>query len=283
MSRHQRRFDDVEFDLGGRSRSGGVGSVVLATVLGVGIGMLAAPDTGLKTRRRLRRRLSELGEGLEGGIDEIQERGGRAREVVRDRLARAKQRGAEAWEDIEGRFAEDEGGRRLRRAEHRARDRRRRGGHLLPDQRPRRAGPESGSPDRRYCPARGHRPVGALPVASPRGRQRPHGDGRRVERAPLDHHPHGGRPAGRVTLAGPRSAERPPHRGPFARTGPDAARASWRWSRARDGRAGIAAAAAGPAARCGGPWSGSGRSAASPCPRHSRYSAAARAGCRRSA
>ncbi len=108
MSRHQRRFDDVEFDLGGRSRSGGVGTVVLATVLGVGIGMLAAPDTGLKTRRRLRRRLSELGEGLEDGIGEIQERGGRAREVVRDRLARAKQRGAEAWEDLEGRFAEDE-------------------------------------------------------------------------------------------------------------------------------------------------------------------------------
>jgi len=108
MSRHQRRFDDVEFDLGGRSRSGGVGTVVLATVLGVGIGMLAAPDTGLKTRRRLRRRLSELGEGLEGGIDEIQERGGRAREVVRDRLARAKKRGAEAWEDIEERFAAEE-------------------------------------------------------------------------------------------------------------------------------------------------------------------------------
>ncbi|HEU4952998.1 MAG TPA: hypothetical protein VFT28_00405, partial [Gemmatimonadales bacterium] len=79
-----------------------------ATVLGVGIGMLAAPDTGLKTRRRLRRRLSELGEGLEGGIGEIQERGGRAREVVRDRLARAKKRGAEAWEDIEERFAAEE-------------------------------------------------------------------------------------------------------------------------------------------------------------------------------
>ena len=108
MSRHQRRFDDVEFDLGGRSRSGGVGTVVLATVLGVGIGMLAAPDTGLKTRRRLRRRLSELGEGLEEGIGEIQERGGRAREVVRDRLARAKKRGTEAWEDLEERFAAEE-------------------------------------------------------------------------------------------------------------------------------------------------------------------------------
>ena len=113
MSRHQRRFDDVEFDLGGRSRSGGVSAIVLATALGVGIGMLAAPDTGLKTRRRLRRRLSELGEGLEEGFGEVQERGGKAREVVRDRLARAKKRGAEAWEDLEERFAaedeEDEG------------------------------------------------------------------------------------------------------------------------------------------------------------------------------
>src|SRR3954453_1944497 len=113
MSRHQRRFDDVDFDLGGRSRSGGVGTIVLATVLGVGIGMLAAPDAGLKTRRRLRRRLSELGDGLEEGLGEIQERGGRAREVMRDRLARAKQRGAQAWEGIEERFTpgdgEDEG------------------------------------------------------------------------------------------------------------------------------------------------------------------------------
>jgi hypothetical protein len=108
MSRHQRRFDDVEFDLGGRSRSGGVSAIVLATALGVGIGMLAAPDTGLKTRRRLGRRLSELGEGLEGGFGEIQERGGKAREVLRDRLARAKKRGAEAWEDLEERFAAEE-------------------------------------------------------------------------------------------------------------------------------------------------------------------------------
>lgn len=112
MSRHQRRFDDVDFDIGSRSRSGGLSTIVLATALGVGIGMLAAPDAGLKTRRRLRRRLSELGDGLEGGIGEIQERGGRAREVVRDRLARAKKRGAEAWEDLEERFTaeeEDEG------------------------------------------------------------------------------------------------------------------------------------------------------------------------------
>jgi hypothetical protein len=85
-----------------------MGTIVLATIVGVSIGMLAAPDAGLKTRRRLRRRLSELGEGLEEGFGEIQERGGRAREVVRDRLARAKQRGAQALEDIEDRFGAEE-------------------------------------------------------------------------------------------------------------------------------------------------------------------------------
>jgi len=108
MSRHQRRFDDAEFDFGSRSRTSGVGSIVLATAIGVGIGMLAAPDAGPKTRKRLRRRITEIGEGLGDGFEEIQERGGRARERVRDRLAQAKKRGAEAWEDIEERFSGEE-------------------------------------------------------------------------------------------------------------------------------------------------------------------------------
>ena len=108
MSRHQRRFDDADFDFGGRSRTSGVGSIVLATAIGVGIGMLAAPDTGPKTRKRLRRRINEIGEGLGDGFEEIQERGGRARERVRDRLAQARKRGAEAWEDIEERFSGEE-------------------------------------------------------------------------------------------------------------------------------------------------------------------------------
>jgi len=71
MSKHQRRFDDADFDLGGRSRTSGVGSIVLATAIGVGIGMLAAPDAGPKTRRRLRRRITEIGEGLGDGFEEI--------------------------------------------------------------------------------------------------------------------------------------------------------------------------------------------------------------------
>ena len=102
MSRHQRRFDDADFDLGGRSRSGGMGSLVLATAIGIGIGMLAAPDAGPKTRRRLRTRLAALGEDLGDGLEEIQERGGRARERVLDRLRRLEDRfGGEEEEEEE--------------------------------------------------------------------------------------------------------------------------------------------------------------------------------------
>ena len=212
MSRHQRRLDDMDFDLGGRSRSGGVSTIVLATALGVGIGLLAAPDTGLKTRRRLRRRLGELGEGIEGGIGEIQERGGRAREVMRDRLARAKKRGSEAWEDLEERFTaeeeeEDEGSGALSTALAIA------AGvaatyFLTSD----RAAPaRSRVRQTAETVRRGHRPVGALSVASPRGRQRPHRH--RCHRVPLGYDPLGGRPASRVTPAGFSRVKRPPHGG----------------------------------------------------------------------
>jgi len=108
MSRHQRRFDDADFDLGERSRSAGMGSLLLATAIGVGIGMLAAPDAGPKTRRRLRTRLAALSEDLGDGLEEIQERGGRARKRLRARLERARKRGEETWEDLEGRLAGEE-------------------------------------------------------------------------------------------------------------------------------------------------------------------------------
>jgi gas vesicle protein len=108
MSRQQRRFDDADIDLEGRSRSTGMGSLVLATAIGIGIGMLAAPDAGPKTRRRLRTRLAALGEDLGDGLEEIQERGGRARKQLRDRLQRARKRGEEVWEDLEERLGGEE-------------------------------------------------------------------------------------------------------------------------------------------------------------------------------
>jgi len=109
MTRKHRRFDDADFDFGGhRGTAAGVSTIFLATALGVGIGLLAAPDTGVRTRRRLRKRLETLGEDLGGGIEEVQGLSGRARERMRERLARMRQRGADAWGDLEERWHGEE-------------------------------------------------------------------------------------------------------------------------------------------------------------------------------
>ena len=108
MTRRQSRFDDADFEFGGRRGPGGVGTIFLATALGVGIGLLAAPDTGVRTRRRLRKRLETLGDDLGGGIEEMQGLSGRARERMRERLARVRKRGADAWEGLEERWHGEE-------------------------------------------------------------------------------------------------------------------------------------------------------------------------------
>lgn len=109
MTRRQRRFDDTDFDFGDRrGRAAGVGSILLATALGVGIGLLAAPDTGTKTRRRLRKRLETLSGDLGGGLEEMQGLSGRARERMRERLAQMKKRGEDAWGDLEERWHGEE-------------------------------------------------------------------------------------------------------------------------------------------------------------------------------
>jgi gas vesicle protein len=109
MTRRERRFDDADFDFGGRRGTAtGVSTIFLATALGVGIGLLAAPDTGVRTRRRLRKRLETLGEDIGGGIEEVQGLSGRARERMRERLARVRQRGADALGDLEDRWHGEE-------------------------------------------------------------------------------------------------------------------------------------------------------------------------------
>jgi gas vesicle protein len=106
MSRHQRRFDDsadwTEARRSGTSASG----LILATALGVGIGLLAAPQPGVKTRKRLRKQLAALSEEFGQGLGEAQQLSGRAREKMRERLARLRKRGAEAYEDLGDRLAE---------------------------------------------------------------------------------------------------------------------------------------------------------------------------------
>jgi gas vesicle protein len=94
----------------GNKGGGHVGSLFLATVLGVGVGLLAAPQPGADTRRALRQRMAALGDDFGEELEELEERGGRARKAVRKRAAQLKRRGRKRSEEaIESLADVDEG------------------------------------------------------------------------------------------------------------------------------------------------------------------------------
>ena len=92
------------------SRGGRIGTVVLATVLGVGVGLLAAPQAGSATRRALRKRLDAAREGLESELEDLEERSRPMRRAVRARAEelgrRGRKRYEEALEELEDEFGE---------------------------------------------------------------------------------------------------------------------------------------------------------------------------------
>lgn len=98
MTRHYRRYDDDPTVREPRSSGAGLGTLLLVAALGAGIGLLAAPETGVKTRRRLRRRLAHIGGDLGEGVQEL---GGRARERMRSRLAALRHREAELEDEAD--------------------------------------------------------------------------------------------------------------------------------------------------------------------------------------
>jgi len=79
-----------------------MGTLLLATVLGVGVGLLAAPQAGTETRRALRKRLATLGDDFGDEFDDLRERGGRAKDVVRERAGELRKRGRKFYEDAAG-------------------------------------------------------------------------------------------------------------------------------------------------------------------------------------
>src|SRR5512138_3724418 len=91
MSTQERRASE--------SQGGHVGSLLLATVLGVGVGLLAAPQSGSDTRQHLRRRLAALREGLGDELEELEETTTRAGRAARDRAADLRRRGRQVWDD----------------------------------------------------------------------------------------------------------------------------------------------------------------------------------------
>lgn len=88
-----------------RGRGGpGAGSLLLATLLGVGVGLLAAPQPGTKTRKQLLERLATLGEDLGEGLEDVQHLSAKARKRAKQRLAKLREEAGDEWEGVEDRW-----------------------------------------------------------------------------------------------------------------------------------------------------------------------------------
>jgi gas vesicle protein len=105
--------DELDLESHGGHGAGIAGAIALAAVVGLGVGLLVAPQPGERTRKELRKRLAALGEDLEDGFEEFEERSRPARKEIRKRAERLRQRGEKVWEDVED---------RLDRLEHRDED-----------------------------------------------------------------------------------------------------------------------------------------------------------------
>jgi gas vesicle protein len=106
MITQQRRIDDPNdpWFASGRSGGSGVGSLFLATMLGVGLGLLAAPQPGTKTRKLLLQRLAALSEGVGEGLEEVQDLSSKAKKRAKQRLAKLREEAEEGLESVEDRW-----------------------------------------------------------------------------------------------------------------------------------------------------------------------------------
>jgi hypothetical protein len=105
MINQQRRIDDPRDPWSESRRTGGVGvgTLLVATMLGVGVGFLAAPQPGTKTRKLLLKRLASLGEGVGESLEEVQDLSSKARKRAKRRLSKLRE---DAGEGLEERWAE---------------------------------------------------------------------------------------------------------------------------------------------------------------------------------
>jgi gas vesicle protein len=101
MADLRRRTDMIDpWPSTGGSREGRhLGTMLLATVLGVGVGLLAAPQPGARTRSQLRKRLAAMGEDIGEEIDHLEERSRPLRHAVRDRAEELRRRGRKKYEE----------------------------------------------------------------------------------------------------------------------------------------------------------------------------------------
>jgi gas vesicle protein len=101
MAELRRRTDLIDpWSSAGGDRGGGfLGPMLLATVLGVGVGLLAAPQPGAKTRSALRKRLAAMGEDIGEEIEHLEKRSRPLRHAVRDRAEDLRRRGRQKYEE----------------------------------------------------------------------------------------------------------------------------------------------------------------------------------------
>jgi gas vesicle protein len=76
----------------------------MAALLGVGVGLLAAPHPGTKTRKLVLNRLAALSEGLGENLEEAQDASSKAGKRVKQRLAKLREDAGGEWEDVGDRW-----------------------------------------------------------------------------------------------------------------------------------------------------------------------------------
>jgi gas vesicle protein len=81
MSRHEEDEDERYYVI--EEKGGGVGSFLLGAVFGAGIALLLAPQSGLETRRDIKRRARQVSDAAKDAAGDLQDN-------VSDRYSRAK-------------------------------------------------------------------------------------------------------------------------------------------------------------------------------------------------
>lgn len=116
MITHRQADDPIDPWPTSRRQGGGAGSILLAAGLGVGLGLLVAPERGQKTRRQLKKRLGvlsgvaletlsdRLGPGIEDLGKASRKAGKQARKRARKRFADLQKAASEQRDSLGGRF-----------------------------------------------------------------------------------------------------------------------------------------------------------------------------------
>jgi len=117
MVTQNRRIDDPMDPWTTSPASGGLGAggLLLGTLVGIGIGLLAAPQPGTETRKQLLKRLAALSEEAGDTLEDVQGLTEKARKKARKRLSQLREDAGEGLDEMGDRWQKAK--RRLRAEE----------------------------------------------------------------------------------------------------------------------------------------------------------------------